>query len=275
MSEHEVGQDDPREERGPIDEGQAVDEVAVDDVMVERDVVERVAPIRAIGVDTCQGGWVAVWSADGRLNARVHKTFADVIVAYPHVACVAVDVPIGLSSVGARACDKAARALLGAPRNSSVVPAPDPRLLTVPDFAAATARSLALTQKGVSRQVFATFPKVVEVDDLMTPMLQTWIVEVHAEVSLWAMAGRQATAHSKSTPEGYEERRELLARTLGIRTPATKLESRDLVPKAAPDEVLDAAAALWSAHRAADGLAERLPETAELDRRGRRMEIVY
>ena len=57
--------------------------------------------------------------------------------------------------------------------------------------------------------------------------------------------------------------------------PATKLESRDLVPKAAPDEVLDAAAACWTAQRVADGLAERLPETPELDRRGRRMEIVF
>jgi predicted RNase H-like nuclease len=239
----------------------------------------RTAPIRAVGVDSCQGGWVAVWSADGRLNARVHKALADLVAAYPHVACVAVDLPIGLTAAGARACDKAARALLGAPRNSSVVPAPDPRLLTVPDFATATARSLALTQKGVSRQVFASFPKVAELDDLVTPLLQNWVVEAHAEVSLWAMAGGSATAHAKSVPEGFEERRDLLARELGIRMPATKLESRDLVPKAAPDEVLDAAAALWTAHRVVDGLAERLPleptPEHDVDRRGRRMEIVY
>jgi predicted RNase H-like nuclease len=260
MHDDGQGSEDPRESQGLSDEGLSE---------------ERMAPIRAVGVDACQGGWVAVWAADGRLNARIHKTLANLIVAYPHVACIAVDLPIGLSSAGARACDKVARALLGAPRNSSVVPAPDPRLLTVPDFAAATARSLALTQKGVSRQVFATFPKVGEVDELITPMLQTWVVESHAEVSLWAMAGGQATAHSKSTPEGFEERRALLGRALGIRMPATKLESRDLVPKAAPDEVLDAAAGLWTAQRAADGLAERLPETTELDRRGRRMVIVY
>jgi len=238
----------------------------------ERRAPGRSVPIRAVGVDACRGGWVAVWVADGRLNARVHKTFAELATAYPHVACIAVDIPIGLSSAGARACDKAARALLGPPRDSSVLPAPDPRLLTVPDFAAATARSMALTQKGVSRQVF---PRVVEVDDLMTPLLQGWVVEMHPEVSFRAMAGGTAMAHSKSTPAGYEERRELLARTLGIRMPATKLESRDLVPKAAPDEVLDATAAAWTAQRVADGLAERLPETPELDRRGRRMEIVF
>ena len=231
--------------------------------------------MRAVGVDACRGGWVAVWLADARLNARFHKSFEGLVTAYPHVACIAVDIPIGLSSAGARACDKAARELLGAPRNSSVPPAPDPRLLTVPDFATATARSMALTRKGVSRQVFATFPGVAEVDELVTPLLQNWIVEVHPEVSFWAMAGGRATTHSKSTPEGFEERRDLLTRALAIRMPATKLESRDLIPKAAPDEVLDAAAAVWSAPRVADGLAGRIPETVELDRRGRRMEIVY
>ena len=237
------------------------------------------APVRAVGVDSCQGGWVAVWAADGRLHARVHKTLAALVTSHPHVACVAIDLPIGLTAAGPRACDKEARGLLGAPRNSSVVPAPDPRLLTVPDFATATARSMALTQKGVSRQVFATFPKVAELDDLVTPILQNWVVEAHAEISLWAMAGGRATAHSKSAPEGFEERRDLLARELGIRMPATKLESRDLVPKAAPDEVLDAAAVLWTAHRVVDGLAERLPSRAtsaqDLDRRGRRMEMAY
>lgn len=242
---------------------------------IERQRAEQVAPIRAVGVDACKTGWVAVWVADGRLHARFHKTFGELAAAYPHVACIAVDLPIGLTAAGPRACDKAARALLGPPRDSSVPPAPDPRLLTVADFAAATARSLALTQKGVSRQVFNTFPRVVEVDDLMTPLLQTWIVEMHPEVSFRAMAGGTPMAHSKSTPAGYEERREHLAHALGIRMPATKLESRDLVPKAAPDEVLDATAAFWTAQRVADGLAERLPETPELDRRGRRMEIVF
>jgi len=264
-----------REEHRLSDEGQAVDEVAVDEVEVGQAAVERVAPIRAVGVDACTTGWVAVWAADGRLNARFHKTFAELATAYSHVACIAVDLPIGLTAAGPRACDKAARALLGPPRDSSVPPAPDPRLLTVPDFAAATARSLGLTQKGVSRQVFNTFPRVAEVDDLMSPLLQTWIVEMHPEVSFQAMAGGAQMAHSKSTPAGYEERRDLLSRALGIRMPATKLESRDLVPKAAPDEVLDAAAACWTAQRVADGLAERLPETPELDRRGRRMEIVF
>lgn len=236
---------------------------------------DQARPVQAVGVDACRGGWVAVWVVDARLNARFHKSFAELVTAHPHVACIAVDIPIGLSSAGVRACDKAARTLLGPPRDSSVFPAPDPRLLTVPDFAAATARSMALTQKGVSRQVFGTFPKVAEVDELMTPLLQNWVVEAHPEVSFWAMAGKQPTVHSKSTPAGYEERRALLARVLGIRMPATKLESRDLVPKAAPDEVLDAAAAVWTAQRVADGLAERVTEQVELDRRGRRMEIVY
>ncbi len=44
---------------------------------------------------------------------------------------------------------------------------------------------------------------------------------------------------------------------------------------AAPDDLLDACAAAWTAGRVAKGAAERLPETPPTDARGLRMEIVF
>jgi predicted RNase H-like nuclease len=41
------------------------------------------------------------------------------------------------------------------------------------------------------------------------------------------------------------------------------------------DDVLDAAAAAWSAHRIALGIAGRVPEAPELDAEGRAVEILY
>ncbi|MER7373681.1 DUF429 domain-containing protein [Streptomyces lanatus] len=46
-------------------------------------------------------------------------------------------------------------------------------------------------------------------------------------------------------------------------------------PAGPPDDVLDATAAAWSAHRIALGRAGRIPEVPELDVDGRAVEIRY
>lgn len=225
-----------------------------------------------VGVDGCHGGWVAVALDGAGFDATFHPTFLDVIEAHRHAACIAVDVPIGLATDRPRACDVAARKLLGK-RRSSVFPAPDPRLLDSPSHEAASALSRSLTNKGVQRQAFGIFPKVAEVDRLVTRPLQSWVVECHPEVSFAALAGRPME-HPKDRPEGYEERWALLTAALGITIP-TRAEARALVRESAPDDLLDAFAAAWTARRAANGQAGRVPAEVERDQRDRRMEIVY
>ncbi len=79
------------------------------------------------------------------------------------------------------------------------------------------------------------------------------LIEVHPELSFRAMAGGQLLPPKKSW-NGASDRRSLLEGA-GIRLP------RDLGPpglEAAVDDVLDAAAAAWTAHRFALGMAECL-----------------
>jgi predicted RNase H-like nuclease len=49
----------------------------------------------------------------------------------------------------------------------------------------------------------------------MTPELQQRVVEVHPEVSFWAMAGKQPMQHKKRRQAGYDERAALLEEKLG------------------------------------------------------------
>ena len=68
-------------------------------------------------------------------------------------ATVCIDIPIGLSSDGFRACDRAARQLLGK-RSSSVFPVP-PRLALAPlSYEEINLASKAHCGKGVSKQAF-------------------------------------------------------------------------------------------------------------------------
>ena len=231
--------------------------------------------MRVVGVDGCPGGWLAVAyeTDDGSLVPRVHRSFADLLAAEPDAACVAIDIPIGLVEGESRACDRDARKALG-PRRSSVFPAPDPRLLDATTYAEANQRARILTGAGVSAQAFGIYPKVRDVNRAMTSALQRRVVEVHPEVCFWALAGRTPMAFPKRTPEGFAERRALLVAALGDAVPPRDA-ARTVARPAAPDDVLDAIAAAWTARRHAEGRSGRLPDDPPLDTRGLRMEMVY
>lgn len=231
--------------------------------------------VRVVGVDGCPRGWVAIaYDTEAHtLTPRVHPYFAELLAAYPDATCIGIDIPIGLAQGEPRRCDVEARRVLG-PKQSSVFPAPDPRIVTAPSYDEALARARSLTGAGISKQSHAIYTKILEVNWTLTPAQQGRVVEVHPEVSFWALAGEQPMAHHKAKPAGYEERRALLADELGIAV-WSRDEAFSVARPAAPDDVLDAIVAAWTARRVAEGRAKRLPVDPPIDARGLRMEIVY
>ncbi len=229
-----------------------------------------------VGVNGCPGGWlaVAVGPFGGRFSPRVHASFSELLASYPNAACIAVDIPIGLAEGSPRRCDIEARRVLG-PRRSSVFPAPDRSLINVSTYSDALAMSRSLYGKGISKQGFAIYPKVAEVDQAMTPQLQQRVIEVHPEVSFWAAAGYRPMDHPKKTPIGYEERRSLLSVAMGPIDIPARDKARRVAPPAGADDLLDALVAAWTARRFAEARADRLPSDPSTDSRGMRMEMVY
>jgi hypothetical protein len=127
-------------------------------------------------------------------------------------------------------------------------------------------RSRELRGKAVSRQAFAIFRKIAEVDEIMNSAVQERVLEVHPEVCFRHIA-RRPLEHGKKTREGYDERRNVLKMALPCAVPA-----RDEVPHlglgAQPDDLLDAAIAAVAADRGLRGAADRLPREPEFDARG-------
>jgi predicted RNase H-like nuclease len=223
------------------------------------------------GVDGCHGGWIAF-----KVDLPAQATSVEVVDLSawlrerpPDLACVAIDIPIGLLE-GPRACDVAARKLLGQPRGSSVFPAPCRAALGTKTYPEASATNQLKTTKGLSQQAWGITPKIKQVDDAITPDCQRWACEVHPEVCFWALNQRHPMKHNKKTKEGVTERVVLLRRVF----PQIETHLTDRPRGVGPDDLLDAAAAAWTALRRHRNEAEWVC-TPEHDDRGFATTIYY
>ncbi len=240
-------------------------------------------PFPVAGVDGCRGGWLVVCigrGGTGTARAELVRDFAAVLEVTADAAAVAIDIPIGLperGSIGGRACDAAARANLGT-RQSSVFAVPARAAVEQINYVDACLVSLAASAppRRVSKQTYNLFPKIREVDALMSPALQARVIECHPEAAFWAMNGERPLdlpkkVKSRPYPPGLALRRALLEAQGfdGRLLAAVPWRSAD----AGADDLLDAAACAWSAARIAAGVARRFPAAPQFDAKGLRMEI--
>ncbi len=209
------------------------------------------APTLVAGIDGCPKGWVAVLLSDCRFGrAELAAGFTSLLPILADARVIAIDIPIGLpTGKKRRLADTEARKLLGG-RGSSVFPTPPRLVLEAPTYAEANRISKQSFDRGVSQQSYALRKKILEIDAHAAAADR--IYEVHPELSFTAMNGKPLT-HSKKSWHGQQARLLLLAEA-GITIPS------DLGPVNAipPDDIIDAAAAAWSAHRIATSKAERV-----------------
>lgn len=221
-----------------------------------------------MGVDAYRLGWVTVVLRDGAFErAEVAHDFASLVEAVPDALVVAVDIPIGLLPGGWRQADREAKRFLQSTTSSVFMTPPRP-VVEAANYQDANRRCRELNGQGLSQQAWALRTKILQVDRYLKAQDER-VHEVHPEVCFRAMGGKPLSA-SKHTWAGQAARRGLLERA-GIRLP----DELGRAGMAAPDDVLDAAAAAWSAHRIADGRAASLPHPPQQDPLGRPVAIWY
>lgn len=222
--------------------------------------------MRVLGVDACRSGWVGVELVDGRFAAaRLAPDLAALLDATPGVRAVGVDMPLGLVGTGWREADTAAAVVLG-PRRASLFRVPPALVWQEPDYASANRRCRELTGAGMSRQAWGLRVKLREAESCE----RRWpglLYEVHPEVSFRHLGGAPM-AYAKTTWNGQAARRTVLA-AHGVVVP----DGIGAAGRAAPDDVLDAAAAAWSAHRITTGRAVSYPDPPQRSASGQEIAI--
>jgi threonine dehydratase len=231
------------------------------------------------GVDGCRAGWIAVFLRVDDPQAHrigIAPSLAAIADAPEQPSFIAVDMPIGLpehTQGSGRLPEQLIRPLLGA-RQSSVFAIPSRRAVHAADYGEACAIAAATSEpsRKVSRQGFALFPKIREVDALLRarPTLVSRVFEVHPELAFWALNGGRALDRPKKvkgTPfgPGMDLRRGLLRQS--GRLPPDLVEAPP--PRgAAQDDLLDALAGLTVALDLARGGGQSFPDPPGRDAYG-------
>ena len=219
------------------------------------------------GVDGCKGGWIRLRARlpeqhhgpVRQVEATVHEQARTLVDPVDPLPLTAIDIPIGLSERGPRACDRLARGLLGA-RRSSVFPAPLRPVLAATSYGEANALSRQLQGRGLSLQSFHLLAKIREVDQLLQQhrALRPLLLETHPELCFREWNGGTPLEHGKATPPGRLQRLTLVEGLF----PGEFERIRSSLPRraVADDDLLDAFALLRSAMRRAWGLASWVGE---------------
>lgn len=200
--------------------------------------------MRALGLDGFSKGWVAVLLDGDVHEIRFCRDVTEALsIGFDRAA---IDIPIGMTEDGERACDRLARERLR-PHSSRVFTGARRWLwqeFSDPD--AANQDALRRGQKKVSRQLWHLGPKIMEVDAFVRANGSRDIREAHPElVFLRLNAGMPLP--SKKSEAGFERRRKLLKRH-GIRDIDQWLTVERAGTGAKSDDVLDACAVALAAY---------------------------
>ncbi len=224
--------------------------------------------MRAIGLDGFSRGWVAVTLAGGERTISFHSNVDDALSGPFDRA--GIDIPIGMTEDGERACDQLAREKLR-PHASRVFTGARRWLwqeFSDPDKANREARRRG--QKRVSRQLWHLGRKIMEVDAFVRAHPSIDVCEVHPELVFLRLNGGEPLPPKKSE-EGDGLRRWLLKRD-GFRDIDRWLDEARIGTGAKRDDVLDACAVAIAAR----DLAGKLPEgISALDGFGLPMRICF
>lgn len=238
------------------------------------------------GVDGCKGGWFVITTSITNENYQtpvrcvlklksflVRSFFTEVLSETTDCKLVCADIPIGLSNDRKqRECDVAARKVLHRPRSSSVFPTPVRACLSANDYKTASKICFEHSGKKLNKQSFFLLDKIRQVDDLMTLVLQRRVREIHPEVSFWALNNKKAMQYNKKSLAGRRERMKVLSTVF---SDIEKIVAKAREPRqVAPDDILDALVAAWTAGQTVMGRAGTLPQNPELDSKGLKMEIL-
>ena len=212
--------------------------------------------MRVIGLDGFLHGWVAVRLDGDQKILSFHPDIADAL-SNPFDRA-GIDIPIGMTEDGERACDLLARVKLRPYASRVFLGARRWIWEEFEERADASSEARRRGQSGVSCQLWNIGPKIMEVDAFLRTQGEADIREVHPELVFLRLNGNRPLPPKKSE-EGDALRRRLLRRQ-GFRDIERWLTRARIGTGAKRDDVLDACAVAIAAREPVGHLPDGTPQ---------------
>lgn len=208
--------------------------------------------VSAIGVQSCNAGWLAVHEHGGDFDFVVEKKFADLAKRFPR-AFVGINLPIGLLDEGVRNCDSLARKRMGEQGNT-IQDAPLRPTLAAQNNEEANELRKKIDGQKYSESEWQRLLKIREVDEVVMKdeNLRGRIYEVHPELSFAHLNYGKPISGTITSVEGREARINALVsawRREWIDEMLARVEKEYSPDEVAPDDLINAIACLWSTQR--------------------------
>jgi len=227
------------------------------------------------GVDGCKAGWMMVSCDDEGYAFGVFENIHELIRQNPDIRRFLIDIPVGLGTLShPRTIDKKLRGELGV-RASTVFNTPSRAAVYAENYAAARIKNLEIEGKSISIQSFNISAKIKEVDTFLIQNPQVQLLESHPELCFKYLNEGKIVLSKKSSPEGVEERLNILEKyDTAITHFFKKALDNTLRKQAKKDDIIDAIC-LCLVNRLADENLAFLSDRNLFDKQAIEMKIAY
>lgn len=234
-----------------------------------------------VGVDGCKEGYVAVNITDDSFNIDIFKSIEEICFKYRESKSVIIDMPIGLPENEKDIRPEAyARKILSS-RASCVFNVPCRQAVYKNEYHEANEINKRILGKGLSKQSFAIFNKIREIDEFLHKEsgFKNKIIEGHPEVCFAMLnyneGSNKPIYENKKTKEGIQKRLDLLEKYYDKTREIENMIFSDSKLSKIKDDVIDALCLAVVGRLGIKNGFKTLPENPMKDDRGIEMQMVY
>lgn len=155
---------------------------------------------RCVGIDGCEGKWIAVFITEGSFEIEKFRTIGDICNKYPDADSYIIDIPIGLVEDGNQMRpDKLVTKVMGR-KSSSIFGVPCRQAIYADDKKTARECNIAIIGKSLSEQTLAISKAIRQVDDYLenNPQWKNKIIESHPELCFSKLNNNQPILENKN-----------------------------------------------------------------------------
>ncbi|TWH59351.1 putative RNase H-like nuclease [Desulfitobacterium sp. LBE] len=230
-----------------------------------------------IGIDACNGKWVAVHISNGEFDVRKFSTIDEICDAYPNCDSYIIDIPIGLpESKADLRPDLFVKKLLGK-KGSSIFEVPCRQAIYSENKVDARNHNIEVMGKSLSEQSLGIAKAIKQIDEflLKRPKWKNKLVESHPEFCFSKLNNDRPILEDKKTPAGQNARLDVLRRYYPHANQIVEKFLADVPYRKKADDVIDAMCLAVIGKEMIEKGIKTIPENPAQDSRGIIMQMVY